>query len=99
MQHERLRNQYWTMITTNFKKGLPSDGILYSYDTAELNFDDDIQHYKSFNHLIRCALTSYFDPMPEDKEMLTKEILIDNKKKMMYQLQATIDIILEELLA
>ena len=86
------------MIKTNFKKCLPSDGILYSYETAEQNFENDLKHYESFNYLIRCALTSYYNPaMPEDKEMLTKEILIDNKKKMIYQLQLIIDVILQEL--
>ena len=98
MQHKRMRDIYWSMITTNFENGLPSDGILYSYETAELNFEDDLKHYKSFNHLIRCALTSYYNPaMPEDKEMLIKEILFDNEKKMIYQLKRTIDVILQEL--
>ena len=98
LEHDGRREKYRSMIKTNFEEYQPSNGISYSYETAEPKFEDDLKHYETFNYLIRCALTSYYNPeMPEDKEMLTMAILFENKEKMIYQLQRTLDVILQEL--
>ena len=98
LEHDGRREKYRSMIKTNFEQYQPSNGISYSYNTAEPKFEDDKKHYETFNYLIGCALTSYYNPeIPEDKEVLTMKTLFENKEKMINQLQRTLDVTLEEL--